>query len=243
MGIAGGPLILWLLYRAFFRTAGHTEERRFWIVMIPVCVILGIASTGERDPRGVAHLTLFPLQLVGLSFLAAAFPWRRKVLWLILAGCAVDFCGGVLLHAYVQNLENSPGRTVYAGLNATGGKPNDTRAAWYSVGGLAWENWYLKHQYLLNVEALARLDHGPSAHASVGRIQIEQSLTNNDSCWHGWYARNGGSLQFLGDHFSGQAPWCISAQMSALILLLASVIRSVIKKNLLMLARPPNTVA
>jgi len=50
------------------------------------------------------------------------------------------------------------------------------------------------------------------------------------------------SVQFLGSHFFSQVPWRIFAQMSALGLLLAAMMRSVIKKKLLMSARPPNQI-
>jgi hypothetical protein len=183
----------------------------------------------------VAHLTLFALQVIGLSLLASTFPWRRRVLWLILAGCTIDFAAGILLHAYVQNLENGEQKTVYAALNPAGGKPNDAPATPDSVGGLAWENWYLKHQYALNAQALARLDAAPNALASVGRNQIERSLAENELYWHGWYARNGGSVKLLGDHFRGQPRWRIFAQVGALIVLLGAAMAMVLKSNALLL--------
>ena len=231
MGIVGGPLVLWLLYRAFFRFGGSSEERQFWLAMIPACVVLGIGSTGEQDPRGVAHLTLFSLQVIGLSLLAGTFPWRRWMCWLIFAGCAVDFSGGVLLHAYVQNLENGKDRTVYAGLNATGGKPNDGATSWYSVGGLAWENWYLKHEYALNAEALTRLNHLPAAHMPIGRDRAEQALQNDQVYWHGWFARNGGSVTFLGDHCAAESHWVVYSQMGLLVILLGALMLLVIRKT------------
>ena len=235
MGIFGGPIIVWLAYRGLLGANRRTEEWRFWCVAIPVSVALGIASTGERDPRGVAHLTLFSLQAIGLSLLASTFPWRRRVLWLILAGCAIDFAAGILLHAYVQNLENDEQKTVYAALNSTGGKPNDAPVTPDSVGGLAWDNWYLKHQYTLNAQALASLDRAPTAGASVGRGQIERSLAEDESYWHGWYARNGGSVKLLGDHFWGQARWRIFPEISALLALLGAAMGMVLKRNALLL--------
>ena len=87
MGIAGGVLALWLFIRALRRPPGaggaSRAERNFWLLLVPFTVILGIASTGERDYFGVAHLTLLPLAALGLALIAAAFPWSRRVTVLV----------------------------------------------------------------------------------------------------------------------------------------------------------------
>ncbi len=67
---------------------------------------LGIAVVGERDLMGVAHLTLLPIELLGITMLAAAFPWRRGLAVMIVAGCVFDFALGIFLHRRVQHLDN-----------------------------------------------------------------------------------------------------------------------------------------
>jgi hypothetical protein len=237
MGLIGGPLIVWLLYRGLFKKARSTPDRSFWLAMIPTCVVLGIASVSELDPRGLAHITLLSLEIVGLALLAGTFPWRRLVLSLVLAGCLIDFSCGVLLQLYVESLENSPHRMVFAGLNAVGGKPNDNPATPYSFGGVAWDNWYLKHQYALNREGISKLDDRPPALASIGKAQMQKSLAEDQTVWHGWYARNGGSVKFLGDQFSGESQWPLVGQIGLLLLLLVCLVGAVVRKNAALLKR------
>jgi hypothetical protein len=237
MGLIGGPLIVWLVYRALFRQARSTPERSFWLAMIPTCIVLGIGSVGEQDPRGLAHITLLSLEIIGLALLAATFPWRRLVLSLLLAGCLMDFSFGVLLQVYVESLENSSQKTVFLGLNAAGGKPNDNPATLYSFGGVAWDNWYLKHQYALNREGLDNLADRLSQHATVGRAQMQNSLAEDEIFWHGWYARNGGSVTLLGDHFPVESKLPVLAQIGLLILLLVCLMRMVVRKSAVLQSR------
>lgn len=234
MGIIGGPFVVWLLYAAFFRSRRYTSERRFWLAMIPACIVLGIGSSGEIDHLGLAHITLFSLEIVGLSLLAATFPWRRTAMILVLAGCVVDFSAGVLFHGYVESLENSSQGTVFQGLNSIGGKPNDNPATPYSLGGTAWDNWHLKHQHALSREGLDQLAGLPPETAAVGKAQMQKSLQEDEIAWHGWYARNGGSVKFLGDHFSADSGLArfVFLRIGLLLLLLVWLMRAVARKNL-----------
>ncbi|HXT27107.1 MAG TPA: hypothetical protein VN749_19995 [Candidatus Eisenbacteria bacterium] len=237
MGLIGGPLVVVLLYRGLFRKGRSAPERSFWLAMIPTCMVLGIASTSERDPRGLAHITLLSLEIAGLALLAATFPWRRRVLSLVLAGCLIDFSCGVLLQVYVESLENSAQRTVFAGLNAVGGKPNDYPATPYSFAGVAWDNWYLKHRYALNRDGLEKLgDHLPER-VTIGKAQMQESLAEDETFWHGWYARNGGSVNFLGDHFAVESGWPVILQIGLLFLLLACLMRTVASRSIVELRR------
>src|ERR1035438_8949248 len=121
MGVVGGPLILWLLYRSFRRPS---RERWFWTALTPFCLVVGIAATGERESLGVAHLTLLSLVALGLSLLAVAASRRRALLIAVIVGCAIDFSLGVFLQAHIQSLENSPGGEVYtSGLSQRTGSP------------------------------------------------------------------------------------------------------------------------
>jgi len=235
MGIVGGPLVAWLLYLAFFRGSGYGPERWFWLAAVSACIVLGTASNGEIDRRGLAHITLFSLQIMGLSLLAAAFPWRKAMLFAVLAGCVADFSAGIVLHAYVESLENAPGRTVYAGLNPLGGKPADSPTSVFSIGGAAWDNWYLKHQYALNREALNRLSGQNLGYATVAKAKIESALAEDDAYWHGWYSRNGGSVVLLGDHFSSASDAPAFAKIGFLVLLLIFLLRVTASKNMRLL--------
>jgi 4-amino-4-deoxy-L-arabinose transferase-like glycosyltransferase len=227
MGLVGGPLVLYQLYGAFFRRPRSRHEASFWRLMIPFCVVLGIASTGERDRHGVAHLTLLPLEILGLSLLAASFPLRRRVLLMLLAGCLIDFSLGIALHARVESLENTPQRKVFAGLNSQSANAGDAVLTPLSPADFAWNNWFLKHQYALNRDALAELDRRPPRNAAFGRAQIERSLAEDDSYWHGWYARNNGSVEFLGDH----SAWGLGLPGGLLLLLLLGLLYALIKQG------------
>jgi len=240
MGITGGPLVVWLLYRAF-RGVRRSPERGFWLAMIPVSIVLGIGSIGEIDPRGLAHITLFSLQILGLAWLAAAFPWRKAVLLLIFAGCLVDFSAGILLQVYVESLENTPGTTSYAGLNAVGGKPTGGPMTAYSFGGVAWDNWYLKHQYALNREGLDRLAGQETGSAPLAKARMQEALCENDAYWHGWYSRNGGSVTLLGDHLAGASGGPAILKLCLLALLLGFLMRATASENAALLRRviPP----
>jgi hypothetical protein len=174
MGLVGGPLVVWLAYRALRRkrkreperkagrppargkrpavkvppaVTGVSPERQFWLILIGAGVLLGIAVVGERDPQGAAHLTMLSLQALGLSMLAAVVPWRRRSLAiLILAGCAVDFSCGVLLQARVESLENTAQSIVFPGMEFAGGSIETAAPGPDSLSHSAWNNWFVKHQ-------------------------------------------------------------------------------------------------
>jgi len=174
MGLVGGPVVLWLTFRALRRkkeqprdqtkertkarakrparsvaqtAAATTPVQRFWQVLIAAGVVLGVAVVGERDPLGVGHLTLLSLQVVGLSMLAAMIPWRRGVLTIvILVGCAIDFSFGVLLQAHVEGLENDAQAAVFPGMEFNGTAIQATPPGPDALSPSAWNNWFEKHQ-------------------------------------------------------------------------------------------------
>jgi hypothetical protein len=201
MGVIGGPLILWLLYRFFYRRVQSGPERSFWLAMIPFCVAVGIASTGERDPLGTAHLTLLPLEVLGLSLLAATFPLRRTLWTLVVAGCLMDFSLGIFLHVHLEGLENSPQKQIFPGLNVVVGKRPNPVLTQDSLSGTAWGNWILKHQYA----QLAELSRIPNTDGAFSQAQMQKSLEDDELYWHGWYARHNGAIEFLGDHAAGES--------------------------------------
>ena len=135
MGLVGGPLVLWLLYR-YWRGGGvRSVERRFWAALIPFCIVLGIAVVGEADRFGVAHATLLSLAVLGLTMLAGTFPLGKTVALVLLAGCAVDFSAGILLHARIEGMESGI---------ATAGPE--------SLSNFAQINWRQKHLFALSQE-------------------------------------------------------------------------------------------
>src|SRR5271156_1257231 len=118
MGLIGGPFALWLFYRAMRTRAGR--ERTFWLYLVPFVVVAGIAVVGERDNIGVAHLTLIPIEALGVTLIAASFPWPRWTAALLIAGCLIDFSLGVFLQARVESFDNTPQNAVFEGFNLVG---------------------------------------------------------------------------------------------------------------------------
>ena len=150
MGLVGGPFVLWLLWGFVRRRAPRLHEWRFWRVLIPCSILVGVAVVGERDLMGSAHLTLMPMEVLGLSLIAAAFPWRRLAAIAIVAGCIVDFSLGVFLQASLEALENTPRRTVFtSGLNLGYGAFQPGSPTPDGLSDPAWGNWFLKHRFAL----------------------------------------------------------------------------------------------
>jgi hypothetical protein len=141
MGLVGGPLALWLLYRYRRRGGVRGPERHFWAALIPFCIVLGIAVVGEADQFGVAHITLLSLEVLGLTMLAGAFRMRRIATVVLLAGCVVDFSMGILLHARIEGMES--------GIAMQGPE---------SLSDFAQPNWRQKHQYALSQEMNLRAE-------------------------------------------------------------------------------------
>ena len=219
MGLVGGPLILWLLAGAFKRPLHSGGERKFWLAAIPFSVLVGIASVGERGPQGVAHLTLLSIVILGLSLLAGMFPLRRSLLVLVVAGCLVDFSLGILLQARIENLENTSQRTVFPGLGYNFGKQSIEIPTSNSLSDVAWANWFLKHKYALSVEKFDELSKLRPVDAAVGRRQMQASVDEDNLYWRGWYARNDGSIGFLGDHTAAESGWATTVLTSMLVII------------------------
>jgi len=103
MGLVGGLLVLWLLWRSLRPGAGGRGRRLFWGSFVGFCAIAGIAAHGAATQWGVAHICLQPLMVLGVTLLAASFgtmpTWMRRV---AAAGLVADFCLGIFLHIHVQ---------------------------------------------------------------------------------------------------------------------------------------------
>jgi hypothetical protein len=211
MGLVGGPLVLCLLFRTFRekrKRSGAAAERVFWILLIPFCVATGIAVAGERDEIGLAHLTLLPIAMLGLTLIAGWFPLPRKLFALVLAGCALDFSLGILLQERVQSQENSPQHTVFSVELGPGGVMADT-AGPDALSRATDANWVAKHhpqlarQWGAEVSAYQPRD-------EAGR-QVKERLMNftlaamgeDETYFHGWWERHQNKLDYLGDRVAG----------------------------------------
>src|SRR5271157_3923095 len=229
MGLVGGPLVLSFLYSAWERRKGCKAEGRFWLAFVPCCVLVGILVVGERDSLGDAHLTLLSLEAMGLALLAGTLPVRRAMAVALVAGSMVDFSLGIFLQARVENLENTPGETVFSGLTAGDGKYSvgEPGPHLFSASTTAWRNWYRKHQYELSKLWMAEL--APHVAREAGARQLAEVLTSqmeeDRTAWYGWYSRHGGSVEFVGDHV---AQWPMVAW--AELLLLLGIFAGLVKK-------------
>jgi hypothetical protein len=209
MGAIGGPLVLWLLYLWLIRGAA-TPERTFWRILVPFCILVGIAVVGERDPLGVPHLTLLALEVAGLTLLAAAFPKLGRAFRLaIVVGCCIDFSLGVYLQAHVEGMENSPVAMVYPELSFRGREFLTVGSTPESLGENPWHNWWIKRRGELSERWLAEL---PRAHQgdrlfaySWPQVRgiLADAIHDDAVNWGAWGARHGGRVDFLGDWAAG----------------------------------------
>ena len=105
LGSVGGLLVLYLLYLSYRSPSAPTRrDRPFWGLLVLTVVVVGIAVVGQDDEMGLAHITLEPLVLMGVVFLAASLPTLPPGLRVLaLVGCVVDFTFGILLHFDVEN--------------------------------------------------------------------------------------------------------------------------------------------
>jgi hypothetical protein len=225
MGLIGGPLVVWFVIAAFRSGKGLGGERNFWLMLIGFSLLIGLAVVGERDYFGVAHLTLVPLELLGITLLAAKFISRRWIAYLVVAGCAIDFSMGIFLHARVQHLDNTPGHIYFTGLSYDRGQFSIGAAGPDSMNMAAWRNWMGKHQvalcrqWLATGEAYHRGDPAFEQAKVDLRAAIAERLQEDDTIWHGWYGRHGGGFDLIGDHFGGGDTTSVLLVLAALGLL------------------------
>ena len=209
MGLIGGPLVVWFVIAAFRSGKGLGGERNFWLVLIGFSLLIGLAVVGERDYFGVAHLALVPMELLGITLLAARFSSRRWIALLIVAGCAIDFSMGVFFHARVQHLDNTAGHTYFTGLSYGDGQFFIGAAGPDSLNMAAWRNRMGKphvalcEKWLGTGEAYRRGDPAVEAAKVDLRAAIAERLKEDADLWHGWYRRHGGEFNLIGDHFGG----------------------------------------
>ncbi len=209
MGLIGGPLVVWFVIAAFRSGKGLGGERNFWLMLIGFSLLIGLAVVGERDYFGVAHLTLVPLELLGITLLSARFFSRRLVASLIIAGCAIDFSLGIFFHVRIQHLENTARHTYFTGLSYDRGQFAVGAPGPESLNISAWRNWLGKHQMAYSEKWLASGESYRPGDLAVDaarvnlRAAIADQLKEDDTLWHGWYARHSGEIELIGDHFGG----------------------------------------
>lgn len=239
MGLIGGPIVLlyllWHLRPSYFRR----WQCSFWLAMIPFCFLVGIATVGEKDVFGVAHLTQLPLEILGLCLAANLMFTRRAPLILIAAGCLLDFSIGVALQVHIESLENTPQTTVFSGLHVAPemGPPGLGAATPQSLSGTAWTNWFRKHQYALSTQWLRELtayrpgDAGFRQQSAALQTQLESWVNEDQKYWYGWYARHNGTMTFLGDHVAGEAGSGSPFSLAVLILMMLGLMAMTIRQG------------
>ena len=212
MGAIGGPLIVWLVYRLLVR-GQRTSERLFWRVIVPVCVVLGVAVVGERDELGVPHLTLLALEAAGITLLAAAFPKLSGLMRLVvMVGCCIDLSFGVFLQARIESLENTGEEAVFPEMTyRVGGRFDLAAPTSHSLSRQAWRNWQMKHRAGLHEKWLRELPRGHEADPEFQaawkefEIGVKRGLQDEEVNWQGWAKRHGGQAQYLGDLVAGSS--------------------------------------
>jgi hypothetical protein len=225
-GIAGGPLLLYLLFRAFRK---KTTDRAFWLMLIPFSIAVGVAVQPDRQEFGAAHVTLQPLVALGLAYLAIAAPHLRRIAaTALILGCAVDFAFGVFLQARVENIENTAEQEAFA-LDFSSVKLTPVS---YVLNSVAWYNWYYKH-------LLSACENGVDKAAQTGIVSATEARAVSGECrendvekFGGWYSRHNGEITFLGDW---AAPLSLSAidAASVVMVLLALGWMAGLKRTLL----------
>jgi hypothetical protein len=235
MGLVGGPFVLWRRWGFVRRGPARAREWRFWRVLVPCAVVVGIAVVGERDHFGCAHATLLTLEVLGLSLIAAAFPWPRMVAPVILAGCIVDFSLGVFLQARIEALENTPQRTVFtAVLNPASASFHRGAPTRDGLSDLAEWNWFAKHRFALCQRYLGILagyrPPTPQARATAARAQarLEMDLIEDTLDWQGWWKRHDYTMKFLGDDVAGRSAWRAVVPQAVLLLLFLALMAALV---------------
>jgi hypothetical protein len=204
MGWIGGPLVYWLL----FRSLRHRTERTFWVWLVPYSIAANFALSSERDPFGVAHITLITMMAIGLTFLAANLISSRRLALIVAAGCLADFSLGILLETRIEHLDSAAGGPVFARIQVSGVGMDIAPLGAETLSRRAGANWFRKHQYALSEKWLAGLaashpdGRGITPAQQSVRQTLEEVIAQDTTMFGGWYQSHGGALTFWGDHFA-----------------------------------------
>jgi hypothetical protein len=226
VGSVGGVVAVGLLLRAL---RSGSAETRFWRAFLPFVLVAGVATHGGRDLYGVAHVTLQPLVLLGVTFVASAWTSLGRIARAaLLMGALADFGLGIALHHHVESLENTAEHQFF---------DPDVRAGpegfeWRREGALPstdWHGWFAKHAPLLVDAQLERARRLPPDRARrvVDAVAPEaERLERLDaSDWGGWWRRHGRELTFVGDHLASVAALLWTAIAGMLLWFLAILVR------------------
>jgi hypothetical protein len=231
LGLVGGPFALWLLYRAFRAGAGGREPF-FWALFIPAIFVMGIAVVGEVDIMGLTHLTLLPLVALGVTLVAAAFPWRRAMAALLMTGCAAGFLLGIFLQLRVENLDNSAQRTIFPHprlqdhVFRVGTPPPD------SLNPTAWGNWFIKNRDLVYLDGIRELETEPTPQNLAVIAKYHVDIGQNSYNFGGWYGRHGGHVTFLGDDLAGPSFADLDIPSVVMLLLFAGLMSALWRESM-----------
>jgi hypothetical protein len=219
--MVGGFAIVFLLIRS---------RDSFWLAFVPFVVVLGVAVVGERDAAGSAQLTLQPLIVLGLTFLAARFftlgPLVRAI---VILGCIADLTLGVFLQHGLENYENDACAERFHAAVRQGalGLNVETRT---DIAPAATANWQLKRYAFIPTTlapAFAALPLNPENHAIVMRkLQLQSRVLRDEDLriWRGWWYRHSDRLTTIGDHI-GCHVWFLYLVDLILLAVLIAVIR------------------
>jgi hypothetical protein len=190
MGLIGGPLVVLLALRRV--------RSGFWWFFLAFTILVGIAVHGAPERTGVAHVTLQPIVLLGLTFLAANFRlFPRALRWIVLLGCLADASLGVLLQTWLQSQERDTG-AFRISIVRRNGAPADSPET--TLSQFALRNWWMKQSRALIADTIQRPEIRDATQLKRD-LEWELVLLREDDRqqWGGWYARNGERLTFLGE--------------------------------------------
>jgi len=104
LGIGGLLIVVWILAGMVVRRTRDGRQRRyaFWMSLVFVTTVVGIAVNGEYDYFGNAHICLQPLAALGLTVAAVGLPHvPTPVRIAAILGLLVDAALGVVLHVHL----------------------------------------------------------------------------------------------------------------------------------------------
>lgn len=115
LGVVGWwatPLAIGLLWKRL----GSAASRGYWVTLLGVGFVLGVAAHGGRDQNGLAHICLQPVMLLGAVLLAVVLPRLAPGLQVaVVTGWTIDYLLGTLLQAYVESWRFVPGDPLRPG--------------------------------------------------------------------------------------------------------------------------------
>jgi len=141
----GGLLALYRLYLNYRSpSVASRRDRSFWSLFVLTLSVVGIAAVSEKNEWGLAHICLQPLVLMGIVLVAATLPALPPSLRVLaLAGYAVDFALGILLHFNAENhiFQLVPGPGGQSMVLNTAGLSSQSAVNWGSKEIRGWVFW------------------------------------------------------------------------------------------------------